>query len=188
MISLCFIVHRSRPHEGDLGLSNLHKTKATVEAHKKVLVSTRTYVSAVKTQLRTKPAALPRDGSGSAFLPRTRREKPRKVSPALSLQEAAEIEVPAKRRAKKSKRQEAPRETFNRFAPVAMEAEDTMSSIWGDSSTSSSPRASASPMECPPSPSKLQSPLQISPPPPAEKPQGPPPSSPPPYPFTPEVH
>ncbi|GFO19526.1 hypothetical protein PoB_004603100 [Plakobranchus ocellatus] len=56
--------------------------------------------------------------------------------------------------AEKSKRQETPRETLNRFAPLAMDAEDTISSIWGDSSTPSFPRASASPMECPPSPSK----------------------------------
>ncbi|GFN92613.1 RNA-directed DNA polymerase from mobile element jockey [Plakobranchus ocellatus] len=67
-----------------------------------------------------------------------------------------------------------------------MDAEDTISSIWGDSSTPSSPRASDSPMECPPSPSKLQSPSKSRLPPPAEKPQGPPPSPSPPYPFTPE--
>ncbi|GFO41938.1 RNA-directed DNA polymerase from mobile element jockey [Plakobranchus ocellatus] len=67
---------------------------------------------------------------------------------------AAEAEVPTKRRAEKSKRQEAPRETVNRFAPLAMDAEDTITSTLGDSSTPSSPRASASPMECPPSPSK----------------------------------
>ncbi|GFO15000.1 hypothetical protein PoB_004150500 [Plakobranchus ocellatus] len=109
-------------------------------------------------------------------------KKAQKDSPAPSPQGAAETEVPAKRRAEKSKRQEAPRETFNRFAPLAMDAEDTISSIWGDSSTPSSPRASASPMECPPSPSKSR------PPPPAEKPQGPPPSPSPPYLFTPEVH
>ncbi|GFO44197.1 hypothetical protein PoB_007070200 [Plakobranchus ocellatus] len=54
-----------------------------------------------------------------------------------------------------------------------MDAEDIIFSIWGDSSTPSSPRVSASPKECPPSPSK---------------PQGPPPSSSPPYPFTAEVH
>ncbi|GFO12517.1 hypothetical protein PoB_003902200 [Plakobranchus ocellatus] len=69
-----------------------------------------------------------------------------------------------------------------------MDAEDTITSIWGDSSTPSSPRASASPMECPPSPSKSQSPSKSRPPAPAEKPQGPPPSPSPPYPFTPEVH
>ncbi|GFO07075.1 hypothetical protein PoB_003358000 [Plakobranchus ocellatus] len=63
-----------------------------------------------------------------------------------------------------------------------MDAEDTISSIWGNSSTPSSPRAFASPMECPPSPSK-SCPLPL-----AEKSQGPPPSPSPPYPFTPEVH
>ncbi|GFO07499.1 hypothetical protein PoB_003400400 [Plakobranchus ocellatus] len=52
----------------------------------------------------------------------------------------------------------------------------------------SSPWASASPMECPPSPSKPQPPSKSCLPPPAEKPQGPPPSPSPPYPFTPEVH
>ncbi|GFO46829.1 RNA-directed DNA polymerase from mobile element jockey [Plakobranchus ocellatus] len=109
-------------------------------------------------------------------------EKAQKDSPAPSPQGAAEAEVPAKRRAEKSKRQEVPRETVNRFAPLAMDAEDTITSIWGDSSTPSSPRASASPMECPPSPSKFRLP------PSAEKSQGPPPSPSPPYPFTPEVH
>ncbi|GFO19888.1 protein Zinc induced facilitator 1 [Plakobranchus ocellatus] len=112
----------------------------------------------------------------------------RSHSPAPSPQGAAETEVPAKRRAEKSKRQEATRDTVNRFAPLAMDAEDTISSIWGDSSTPSSPRASASPMECPPSPSKPQSPSKSHPLSPAEKPQGPPPSPSPPYPFTPEVH
>ncbi|GFO46797.1 hypothetical protein PoB_007330200 [Plakobranchus ocellatus] len=66
-----------------------------------------------------------------------------------------------------------------------MDAEDTITSIWGDSSTPSSPRASASPMECPPSPSKPQSPSKSRPP--AVKPQSAPPSPSPPYPFTPEV-
>ncbi|GFN89043.1 RNA-directed DNA polymerase from mobile element jockey [Plakobranchus ocellatus] len=69
-----------------------------------------------------------------------------------------------------------------------MDAEDMITSIWGDSSTPSSPRVSASPMECPPSPSKPQSPSKSHPPPPAEKPQGPSPSSSTPYPFIPEVH
>ncbi|GFO13706.1 ubiquitin-protein ligase e3b-like [Plakobranchus ocellatus] len=43
-------------------------------------------------------------------------------------------------------------------------------------------------MECPPFPSKPQSPSKSRLPPPAEKPQGQPPSPSPPYPFTPEVH
>ncbi|GFO29678.1 RNA-directed DNA polymerase from mobile element jockey [Plakobranchus ocellatus] len=85
-------------------------------------------------------------------------KKAQKDSPAPSPQGAAEAEVPAKRRAEKSKRHEAPRETVNRFAPLVMDAEDTITSIWGDSSTPSSPRASASPMECPPSLSKPQTP------------------------------
>ncbi|GFO47975.1 nucleic-acid-binding protein from mobile element jockey [Plakobranchus ocellatus] len=157
-----------------------------VEIHK--TISTRTFASAVKSQLRTKPAALPKDGGRSAPSAPPKGKKAQKDSPAPSPQGAAETEVPAKRRAEKSKRQEAPRETVNRFAPLAMDAEDTITSIWGDSSTPSSPRASASPMECPPSPSKPQSPSKSRPPPPAEKPQGPPPSPSPPYPFTPEVH
>ncbi|GFO27417.1 hypothetical protein PoB_005392200 [Plakobranchus ocellatus] len=69
-----------------------------------------------------------------------------------------------------------------------MDAEGSISSIWGDSFTLSSPRASASPMECPPSHSKPQYLSKSRPPPPAEKRQGPPPSPSPPYPFTPEVH
>ncbi|GFN87440.1 hypothetical protein PoB_001394600 [Plakobranchus ocellatus] len=68
-----------------------------------------------------------------------------------------------------------------------MDAEDTITSIWGDSSTPSSPRASASPMECPPSSSKPQSPSKFRPTPLAEKPQGSPPSPSPSCPFTPEV-
>ncbi|GFO36940.1 hypothetical protein PoB_006344500 [Plakobranchus ocellatus] len=151
-----------------------------VELHK--TISTETFVSAVKSQLRTKPAALPKDGGRSASSAPPKGKKAQKDSPDPSPQGAAETEVPAKRRAEKSKRQEAPRETFNRFAPLAVDAEDTISSIWGDSSIPSSPRASGSHMECPPSPSKSR------PPPPAEKPQGPPPSPSPPYPFTPEVH
>ncbi|GFO13711.1 RNA-directed DNA polymerase from mobile element jockey [Plakobranchus ocellatus] len=157
-----------------------------VELHK--TISTRTFASAVKSQLRTKSVALPKDGGRSAPSAPPKGKKAQEDSPAPSPQGAAETEVPAKRRAEKSKRQEAFRETFNRFAPLAMDAEDTISSIWGDSSTLSSPRASASPMECPPSPSKSQSPSKSRPPPPAEKPQGPPPSPSPPYPFTIEVH
>ncbi|GFN92451.1 RNA-directed DNA polymerase from mobile element jockey [Plakobranchus ocellatus] len=121
-----------------------------VELHK--TISTRTFASAVKTQLRTKPAALPKDGGRCAPSAPPKGKKAQKDSPAPSPQGAAETEVPAKRRAEKSKRQEAPGETLNRFAPLAMDAVDTITSIWGDSSTPSSPRASASPMECPPSP------------------------------------
>ncbi|GFO25225.1 RNA-directed DNA polymerase from mobile element jockey [Plakobranchus ocellatus] len=147
-----------------------------------------TPIAAVKFQLRTKPAALPKDGGRSSPSAPAKGKKAQKGSPAPSPQGAAEPEVPAKRRAEKSKRQEAPRETVNCFAPLAMDAEDAISSIRGNSSTPSSPRASASPMECPPSPSKPQSPSKSHPLPLAEKPQGPPPSPSPPYPFTPEVH
>ncbi|GFO15217.1 nucleic-acid-binding protein from mobile element jockey [Plakobranchus ocellatus] len=156
-----------------------------VEIHK--TISTRTFASAIKSQLRTKPAALPKDGGRSTPSAPLKGKKAQKDSPAPSPQGTAETEVPAKRRAEKSKRQEAPRETFNRFAPLAMDAEDTITSIWGDSSTPSSPRASASPMKCPPSPSKPQPPSKYHPPPPAVKPQGPPPSPSPSYPFTPKV-
>ncbi|GFO45191.1 hypothetical protein PoB_007169600 [Plakobranchus ocellatus] len=92
------------------------------------------------TNLRSAPSALPKG------------KKTQKDSLAFRPQGAAETEVPAKYRAKKLKRQEAPRETFNRFAPLAMEAKETIPSIWGDFSTPSSQRASASPMECPPPP------------------------------------
>ncbi|GFO17358.1 Pol-like protein [Plakobranchus ocellatus] len=156
-----------------------------VEIHK--TISMRTFASAVKSQLRTKPAALPKDSGRSAPSAPPKGKKAQKDSPAPSPQGAAEAEVPAKRRAEKSKRHEAPRETVNRFAPLAMDAEDTITSIWGDSSTPSSPRASASPMECSPSPSKPQSPSKSRPPSSAVKPQGPPPSPSPPYPFTPKV-
>ncbi|GFO29436.1 hypothetical protein PoB_005594100 [Plakobranchus ocellatus] len=82
------------------------------------MISTRTYASAIKTQLRTKPAVLPKDGSRNAPSAPPKRKKAQKDSPALSPQRAAETEIPAKRRAEKSKRPEAPRETLNRFAPL----------------------------------------------------------------------
>ncbi|GFO26995.1 nucleic-acid-binding protein from mobile element jockey [Plakobranchus ocellatus] len=87
--------------------------KAVVELHK--TISTRTFASAVKSQLRTKPAALPKDGGRSAPSAPPKGKKAQKDSPAPSPQGAAETEVPAKRRAEKSKRQETPRETFNRI-------------------------------------------------------------------------
>ncbi|GFN80967.1 hypothetical protein PoB_000747300 [Plakobranchus ocellatus] len=149
-----------------------------VEIHK--TISSGTFASAVKPQLRTKSAALPKDGGRSAPSAPPKEKKAQKDSPALSPQRTAETETLAKSRAEKSKRQEAPRESFNHFAPLAMDAEDTISSILGDSSTPISSRASH--MECPPSPSKSR------PPAPAEKPQDPPPSSSPPNPFTPEVY
>ncbi|GFO28671.1 Pol-like protein [Plakobranchus ocellatus] len=106
------------------------------------------------------------DGGRSAPSAPPKGKKAHKDSPAPSPQGAAETEVPAKRRAEKSKRQEAPREIVNPFARLAMDAEDTISSIWGGSSTPSSPRASASLMEGPTSPSKPQSPSKSRPPPP----------------------
>ncbi|GFO16312.1 hypothetical protein PoB_004281700 [Plakobranchus ocellatus] len=144
--------------------------------------------SAVKTQLRTKPSALPKDGGRSAPSAPPKGGKAQKDSPAPSPQRAAETETIVKCRAEKSKRQGAPGETFNRFVPLAMDAEDAISSIWGDFSIPSFPRSSASPMECPPSPSNPNTPPNPAPPPPTEKLQGPPPSSPPPYPFTSDVH
>ncbi|GFO37226.1 RNA-directed DNA polymerase from mobile element jockey [Plakobranchus ocellatus] len=121
-----------------------------VDLHK--TISTRTCASAVKSQLRTKPAALPKDGGRSAPSAPPKGKKAQKDSTAPSPHGAAETEVPVKRRAEKSKRQEAPSKTVNRFAPLAIDAEDTITSIWGDSSTPSSPRASASPMGYPPPP------------------------------------
>ncbi|GFO30988.1 cleft lip and palate transmembrane protein 1-like protein [Plakobranchus ocellatus] len=118
------------------------------------MISSHIYASAVKTQLRTKPAALPKDGGRSAPSVPPKGKKAQKDSPALSPQRAAQTELPAKRRAEKSKRQEALRETVSCFAPLAMETEETISSIWADSSIPSSPRASTSSMECSLSPSK----------------------------------
>ncbi|GFN80764.1 hypothetical protein PoB_000727000 [Plakobranchus ocellatus] len=86
----------------------------------------------------------PRIAAEVPLLPHQREKKAQKDSPALSSHIAAETEVLAKRRTEKSKRQEAPRETVNRCAPLAMEALETITSIWRDSSIPSSPRASAS--------------------------------------------
>ncbi|GFO11829.1 hypothetical protein PoB_003833400 [Plakobranchus ocellatus] len=78
-----------------------------VELHK--TISTQTFASAVKSQLRTKPAALPKDGGRSAPSAPPKGKKAQRDSPAPSPQGAAEADVPAKRRAEKSKRQEVPR-------------------------------------------------------------------------------
>ncbi|GFO31830.1 nucleic-acid-binding protein from mobile element jockey [Plakobranchus ocellatus] len=154
------------------------RKSVVVEIHK--TIPTRTFASAVKSQLRTKPAALPKDGGRSAPSAPPKGKKAQKDSPAPSPQGAAEIEVPAQHRAEKSKRQEDPRETVNRFAPLVMDAEDTISSIWGEFLHPQLPEGLRLPYGVP-SPSKSR------PPPPAEKPQGPPPSPSPPYPFTPVV-
>ncbi|GFO04492.1 hypothetical protein PoB_003099700 [Plakobranchus ocellatus] len=79
----------------------------------------------------------PRMAAEVPLLPRPRGKSP-EDSPAPSPLGSAETEVPAKRRAEKSKRQESPRETLNlnRFAPLAMEAEETISSVWGIPPTS----------------------------------------------------
>ncbi|GFO19270.1 transient receptor potential cation channel subfamily v member 1 [Plakobranchus ocellatus] len=81
-----------------------------------------------------KPTVPPKDGGRSApsALPKGRKAQD---SPAFSSQRAAEVERLAKGRAEKSKRQEASRKSFNRFVPLAMEAEDTLSPSWGDSPT-----------------------------------------------------
>ncbi|GFN88476.1 hypothetical protein PoB_001498200 [Plakobranchus ocellatus] len=100
-----------------------------VEIHK--TISMRTFASAVKSQLRTKPSALSKDDGRSAPSAPPKDKKAQKDSPAPSPQGAAEIEVPAKRRTEKSKRQEAPRETVNRFAPLAMDAENTITKSGG---------------------------------------------------------
>ncbi|GFO00702.1 hypothetical protein PoB_002720700 [Plakobranchus ocellatus] len=68
-----------------------------------------------------------------AFCP-THGKKAQKDSTALSSQRAAETEALVKRRAEKSKRQEAPREIILHL--LTMEAEESISSIWGDSSSS----------------------------------------------------
>ncbi|GFO40538.1 NADP dehydrogenase [ubiquinone] iron-sulfur protein 8, mitochondrial [Plakobranchus ocellatus] len=136
-----------------------------VEIHK--TISTRTFASAVKSQLRAKPAVLPKDGGRSAPSAPPKGKKAQKDSPAPSPQGAAEAEVPAKRRAEKSKRQEAPRETVNHFAPLAMDAEDTITSIWGGFLHPQLPEGLCLPYGVPPpSPSKSR------PPPPAVKSQG----------------
>ncbi|GFO05147.1 RNA-directed DNA polymerase from mobile element jockey [Plakobranchus ocellatus] len=73
-----------------------HKA-VVVEIHK--TISTRTsFASAVKSQLRTKPAALPKDGGRSAPSAPPKGKKAQKDSPAPSPQGAAETEIPAKRR------------------------------------------------------------------------------------------
>ncbi|GFO43705.1 hypothetical protein PoB_007021000 [Plakobranchus ocellatus] len=64
-----------------------------VEIHK--TFSTRTFASAVKSQLRTKPAALPKDGGRSTPSAPPKRKKDQKDSPAPSPQGAAETDVPA---------------------------------------------------------------------------------------------
>ncbi|GFN74636.1 hypothetical protein PoB_000114200 [Plakobranchus ocellatus] len=74
-------------------------------------ISTRTYASVVKTQLRTKPAALPKNGGRSAPSAPPEEKKAQKDSPALRSQRAAETEALAKRSVEKSKNQEAPRKT-----------------------------------------------------------------------------
>ncbi|GFN81944.1 RNA-directed DNA polymerase from mobile element jockey [Plakobranchus ocellatus] len=81
-----------------------------VEIHR--TISTRTSTNALKSQLRTKPAALLKDGGRSAPSAPPKGKKAQKDSPALSPQRAAESEIAAKHRAEKSKRQEAPRETL----------------------------------------------------------------------------
>ncbi|GFN99156.1 nucleic-acid-binding protein from mobile element jockey [Plakobranchus ocellatus] len=72
-----------------------------VELHK--TISTRTFSSAVKSQLRKKPAALPKDGGRSAPSAPSKGEKAQKDSSAPSLQGAAETKVPTKRRQKSKK-------------------------------------------------------------------------------------
>ncbi|GFO41962.1 hypothetical protein PoB_006846700 [Plakobranchus ocellatus] len=95
------------------------------------MISTRTYASAIKFQPGNKPAAPPKDsGRGASYAPSKGRNA-QKDPPALSSQRAAETEALVKRRAEKSERREAPRETVSRFAPLAVEAEETISSIWG---------------------------------------------------------
>ncbi|GFN81868.1 hypothetical protein PoB_000837400 [Plakobranchus ocellatus] len=72
----------------------------------------------------------------------------------------------------KSQKDRRPLRKLNRFAPLAIDAEDTISSICGDSFTPSSPRASASPVECPPSLSKPNPPPNLTPRPRWRNPKG----------------
>ncbi|GFO38205.1 hypothetical protein PoB_006471000 [Plakobranchus ocellatus] len=108
-------------------------------------------------------AVLPKDGGRSPPSAPPKGKKALKDSPALSPQRAAETEILAKRRAKKSKRQEALRETLNRFASLAMEDKETISSIWGVSSNPQFPESLRLPYGVP------SLPFQTPPPPPAER-------------------
>ncbi|GFO27368.1 hypothetical protein PoB_005387300 [Plakobranchus ocellatus] len=74
-----------------------------------------------------KPAAPPKDGGRSAPFALPKWGKAQKDSGSNFLHSNSL----AKRRSIKSKRQEAPRESFSRFAPLTMEAKDTLFSIWG---------------------------------------------------------
>ncbi|GFO22669.1 nucleic-acid-binding protein from mobile element jockey [Plakobranchus ocellatus] len=59
------------------GTSQQARKAIVVEIHR--TISARTYASAVKTQLRTKPAELPKDSGRSALLPCRRGKKPTHV-------------------------------------------------------------------------------------------------------------
>ncbi|GFO48544.1 nucleic-acid-binding protein from mobile element jockey [Plakobranchus ocellatus] len=81
------------------GMFQQARKAVVVELHK--TISTRTFASANKSQLRTKPAALPKDGGRSTPSAPPNRKKAQKDFPAPSPQGAAETDVPAKRRAEK---------------------------------------------------------------------------------------
>ncbi|GFO27736.1 hypothetical protein PoB_005424100 [Plakobranchus ocellatus] len=108
-------------------------------------------------------SSAPKDGGRSApsALPKGKK----------ALQGTAETEVPAKHRDKKSNRQDAPKETFKRFAPLAMEAEETLSSIWGRLLHPQLPKVLCLPYGVPSLPLKTPIRLQIPLPFPAEKPK-----------------
>ncbi|GFO41827.1 nucleic-acid-binding protein from mobile element jockey [Plakobranchus ocellatus] len=139
------------------------------QAHKAVVleihktISTRTFVSAVKSQLRMKPAVLHKDGGRSS--PSAPPEgKKAQDSPAHNPQGAAETEYQPIARPK-SRQDGTPRKTLNCFAPLAMDAEDTISSIWGDSSTPQLPEGFRFPYGVPSLP--FQTPITFQIPPPA---------------------
>ncbi|GFO10695.1 RNA-directed DNA polymerase from mobile element jockey [Plakobranchus ocellatus] len=90
-----------------------------VEIHN--TISRRTFLVPSNLSFERSQQRSPRMAAEVPLLPRPGGKKPRRI---------LRLPVP-KRRAEKSKRQEAPRESVNRFAPLAMDAEDTISSIWG---------------------------------------------------------
>ncbi|GFO32996.1 hypothetical protein PoB_005950100 [Plakobranchus ocellatus] len=158
------------------------------QAHKAVVVelrkmiSMRAFASAIKSQLRTKPAGLPKDGGRSAPPAPPKGKKAQKDSPAPIPQGAAEIKIPAKRRAKKSKSQEA----LGKHSIVLRLWPWMLRIRYPQSGGIPQPPAPQGPP--PPLWSALPPPPNPNPPPPAEKPQGPSPFPSPPYPFTPKVH
>ncbi|GFO49500.1 hypothetical protein PoB_007600500 [Plakobranchus ocellatus] len=104
-----------------------------------------------------KPAALPNEGAEVAILPCPREKKPRGI---LWLSVPRDQKLRHQPRAgPKSRKDRRPlgKHSIIQSWPLAMEGEETISSILEDSFGPSSPRASASPIECPLCPPKPQS-------------------------------